>query len=83
MRLSELLPSLSTKQRDALAVKAGTSSAYLWQLSTRWRDKKPSIDLLKKLAASDQRLTVAELVEEFSAAKPDNNERRTKQKAEA
>lgn len=82
MRLSELIPSLSTKQRDELAAKAGTSAAYLWQLSTRWRDKKPSIDLLQKLAAVDRRLTVGELVEEFSA-ESSAPKRSPKQKAEA
>lgn len=69
MKLSELLPQLTTAQRDALAKKAGTSSAYLWQLATRWRGKRPSIDLLTKLSEADRRLKVADLVEEFAEAK--------------
>lgn len=79
MRLSELIPKLSTSERQALADKLDMSSGYLWQLSTRWRGKRPSIDLIVKLAAADKRLSVPELVKEFSEAKL----QRTKQKAEA
>ncbi|WP_157755047.1 hypothetical protein [Variovorax boronicumulans] len=66
MRLSELHPVLSREERCALAVACGISTGYLWQLATRWRRKKPTVDLLAKLAAAEPRLTVAELVKEFA-----------------
>jgi hypothetical protein len=67
MKLRDLYPTLDTAERAKLAEKAGIKDpGYLWQLATQWRGKKPSIDLLGKLAAADPRLTVAELVEEFS-----------------
>lgn len=69
MQLNALYPLLTTAEREALAKKAGTSAPYLWQLATRWQDKKPSIDLLSRLAAADERLTIAEMVSEFSEAK--------------
>lgn len=68
MRLSTLYPSLSTEQRADLAAKAGTDAGYLWQLSTRWRGKRPSLSFLSKLAAADARLTLVDMVEEFSNA---------------
>jgi transcriptional regulator with XRE-family HTH domain len=67
MRLSELHPSMTREQRDDLAKRCGISSGYLWQLATRWKGKKPTVDLLKKLSDADDRLTVAELVDEFGA----------------
>lgn len=67
MRLSELHPSLTREQRDDLAKRCGISTGYLWQLATRWKGKKPTVDLLKKLADADARLKVADLVDEFSA----------------
>lgn len=72
MKLSQLLPMLSAAERDSLAQKAGTSAAYLWQLATRWRGKRPSIDMLTKLAAADGRLSTAELLDEFSSARPEH-----------
>lgn len=69
MRLSELLPKLSTSEREKLAAKLDVSAGYLWQMSTRWRGKRPSIDLIVKLAAADKRLSVPELVKEFADAK--------------
>ncbi|MNL29791.1 hypothetical protein D3C87_1514900 [compost metagenome] len=74
MKLSQLLPTLPAAERDSLAQKAGTSAGYLWQLATRWRGKRPSIDLLTKLAAADPRLSVPELVEEFASQKPELSE---------
>lgn len=68
MKLRDLYPSLDTQEREALAKKVETQPGYLWQLSKQWRGKKPSIDLITRLAAADPRLTVAELVEEFSEA---------------
>lgn len=69
MRLKDLYPTLSGDEREALAKKAGTDAGYLWQLSTGWRGKKPSINLMAKLAAADKRLKVADMVDEFAEAK--------------
>lgn len=68
MRLSELHPSLTREQRADLAKRCGISPGYLWQLATRWKGKKPTVDLLAKLADADARLKVSDLVEEFSEA---------------
>lgn len=67
MRLSELHPSLTREQRVDLAKRCDISPGYLWQLATRWKGKKPTVDLLAKLADADARLKVGDLVEEFSA----------------
>lgn len=67
MKLRDLYQTLDTAEREALAKKIEMSPGYLWQLATQWRGKKPSIDLLSKLAAADSRLSVAELVDEFSS----------------
>lgn len=68
MKLCDLYPTLSTDEREALAKKAKLSNGYLWQLATGWRGKKPSIDKIIKLAAAEKRLSVVELVDEFSTA---------------
>lgn len=68
MRLSQLHPDLSPEERRDLASSCEISTGYLWQLATRWRGKKPTVDLLARLARADARLTVAELVEEFASA---------------
>lgn len=65
MRLADLYPKLDSTQRAALAEKCETSPAYLWQLSARWRGRKPSVDMLLKLAAADKRLKVADMLAEF------------------
>lgn len=67
MRLRPLYEKLSTEQREQLAAEAGISAAYLWQLATQWNGKKPSLDLLASLAKADKRLTVKDLVEEFTS----------------
>ena len=69
MQLKTLYPQLTTEEREALAKKAGTHAGYLWQLATNWRGKKPSINLMAKLAEADDRLNVADMVEEFSELK--------------
>lgn len=69
MQLKDLYPRLTGDERESLAKQAGTSAAYLWQIATRWQGKKPSIDLLSRLAAADKRLTVSEMVREFSDSK--------------
>lgn len=49
-------------QRKALAEKCGTSPEYLWQVATGWRDRKPSIDLAKKIEeATGSEITRQEL----------------------
>lgn len=67
MKLSMLYEALSGDERKQLAKKAGISAGYLWQLATRWNGKKPTVDLLAKLAEADRRLTVSDLVAEFAA----------------
>ncbi len=68
MKLAELHPLLTTPERESLARSAEVDPGYLWQLATRWRGKRASLDLIQRLAKSDDRLTVAEMVEEFSEA---------------
>lgn len=55
MRLSEL----SSAERNALAVKVGKCSQYLWQCSVGLR--RPSWRLSRQLVAADGRLTLHEL----------------------
>lgn len=66
MRLSTLFPTLKATEREELAAKAGTKAVYLAQLATRFKGKKPSLDLLAKLAKADRRLTLQDMVAEFS-----------------
>lgn len=65
MRLADLYPKLNAEERASLAKQCDTSPAYLWQLSARWRGRKPSVDMLLKLAAADKRLKAADLLAEF------------------
>lgn len=39
-------------RRARLASELGTSSQYLWQLATRWRGRKPSPELARKIEAA-------------------------------
>lgn len=66
MKFKDLYPTLSGDERKALAKEADTDPGYLWQLSTGWRGRKPSFSFMVKLAAADERLTIAELAEEFA-----------------
>lgn len=66
MKLSILYPTLSTEERETLAKKAGIGAPYLWQLANKWKDKRPSLTVIEGLAAADKRLTIAELVDEFT-----------------
>ncbi len=66
MKLSALYPSLTGPERDELAKAIGSSSGYLYQLATQWRGKKPSLEMLKALTVADQRLTIEDLVNEFT-----------------
>jgi hypothetical protein len=67
MKLFELFPQLTVGERKLLAERAQISPGYLWQLATRWKGKKPTVDLLARLAACEPRLSTGELVEEFGA----------------
>lgn len=69
MRLSALYKDLNSEQRAALAKAAGTSPEYLYQLATRAErldPRRPRLPLMARLAAADERLTLADLVEEFN-----------------
>ena len=66
MKLSQLFPKLSAAEREDLARKAEINPGYLWQLATGWRGKRPSIDLIGRLARADKRLTLTDMVKEFS-----------------
>ena len=70
MRLSILYPTLSGEQRVALAASCGISTGYLWQLATRWKGKRPTVDLLAKLAKAHPDLSANELVDEFAELLP-------------
>lgn len=66
MKLSDLYLSLDRHGRQALAHKAGVNAGYLWQIATKWRGKKPSIDVIARLVRADHRLEAADLIAEFS-----------------
>jgi hypothetical protein len=66
MRLSTLHARLSTDERRALAERASITPDYLWQIATRWRGKRASLSLIEKLAQADERLTLAEMLAEFT-----------------
>lgn len=71
MRLSTLFPKLSATEREDLARKAEIDPGYLWQLATRWRGKKPSLDVINRLVRADKRLTLTDMVKEFSEGSPE------------
>lgn len=66
MRLDALYPTLTSEERAALAEKLESEAGYLWQLATRWRNKRPSFNFMRKLAEVEPRLTLGELTEEFA-----------------
>ena len=66
MKLNDLYQSLDQEGRKSLARKAGVDSGYLWQIATKWRGKKPSVDVIARLVRADRRLKAADLVAEFS-----------------
>ena len=68
MRLSLLHPTLTREERVELAARSGISTGYLWQIATRWQGRRPTVDVLARLAKADARLTVDDLVEEFADA---------------
>ncbi len=70
MRLSTLYPQLSGDQRRELARAVNVSDTYLWQIATRWRGKRASIDLIEKLATVDHRLHRTDMLAEFTEPAP-------------
>lgn len=66
MKLSDLYPTLTQEERVALAKSADLAEGYLYQIANRWRGKRPSLDLINRLAEADKRLTVSDLVAEFT-----------------
>lgn len=65
MRLNILYFSLSFAERRALAERTDLAPGYLWQIATRWRGKRPSIETIRTLVAADERLTLSDLMDEF------------------
>lgn len=59
MDMKSLLNELSDTERESLAVSAGTSVGYLWQIAGG--HKKPGNKLCEKLVDAEPRLTFAEL----------------------
>lgn len=74
MNLRDLYQTLDKEQREAFAKRVDIQAPYLWQIATQWKGKKPSLDLLKKIADADARLTVDELVREFTEDDPSKAE---------
>lgn len=66
MKLKDLYEKMDTREREALAKKAGINAGYLYQIANRWEGKRPSLQLMQRLAASDRRLKIADMVSEFS-----------------
>lgn len=66
MKLTDLYPTLKPEERTALAKAAGIADGYLYQIANRWRGKRASLEVINKLAAADSRLTVADMVAEFT-----------------
>ena len=66
MKLRDLYPTLKTEERESLARRADTDAGYLWQIATQWRGKRASLSMIQKLVAADSRLSLADLVGEFT-----------------
>lgn len=66
MRLSALYQQLTPEQREDLAKKADISTGYLYQIAKRWKGKRPTVDTMNKLARADRRLTLSDMVAEFT-----------------
>lgn len=69
MRLQDRYNELDGKGRAELAKAARVAPGYLWQIATRWRGKRPSLDTLMRLAAADKKLQITAMVEEFAEKK--------------
>lgn len=68
MKLTDLYPSLSKDERAALAKRAQINEGYLYQLATRWRGKRASLQVIRALADADPRLSIGDMVGEFTGA---------------
>lgn len=66
MKLTDLYPTLKPDERVALAKAACIADGYLYQIASRWRGKRASLEVIKRLAAADDRLTVEDMVSEFT-----------------
>lgn len=66
MKLRDLYAKLSAEQRASLARSAETDPGYLWQIATQWRGKKASLSMMQKLVAADSRLSLQDLIDEFT-----------------
>ena len=70
MRLRDLYPKLSAKEKEDLARAVGIGPRYLWQIATGWRNnrgavKRASLELITALASADARLHITDMVAEF------------------
>lgn len=70
MKLSDLYQTLDQEGRKELANKAGVDVGYLWQIATKWRGKRPSVDVISRLTKADRRLKAADLIAEFGEPAP-------------
>lgn len=70
MRLQDLYPKLTSAERERLAAEIGVRPGYLWQIATRWRGKRASLDLIARLAEADARLHVHDMLAEFRNRAP-------------
>lgn len=66
MNLRQRYEEMTPGQRVALAKAAGTSAGYLWQMATRWGGRRPSIDLMTRLANADRKLSIKDMLAEFT-----------------
>lgn len=66
MKLRDLYPTLTTEERESLAQRAESDAGYLWQIATQWRGKRASLAMIQKLVSADPRLSLADMVEEFT-----------------
>ena len=70
MRLDKRYRQLSPDERDALAERVGMNPRYLWQIATRWAGKRPSLMMMNRLVAADDKLRLSDLAREFSEDVP-------------
>ena len=66
MKLHELRKAMTTSEWRELAAKVDRNPTYLHHLATRFRGCRPSFPLMMRLVAADNRLSLADLAEEFA-----------------
>lgn len=66
MRFRDFYTGLTPELRVAFAQQVGASEGYLWQIATRWRRRRPSIDLMAKLCKAEKKLKLKDLMDEFA-----------------